>query len=112
MEEKLNAILESLNDVKQGQDLLNVRMERLEGNQDLLAQKFIGFNEKLVGFEGKLNGFDEKLDRFEQKQDGLGEKLDNFTIETRSGFKHVQVQLDGHKRIFELITTGKYTNEH
>lgn len=42
--------------------------------------------------------------RLLQSQNRLEEKLDNLALETRSGFRHTKLSLDGHQDVFSLVS--------
>ncbi|RSL32145.1 hypothetical protein D7Z54_17115 [Salibacterium salarium] len=81
MEKQLNAILDSLETLKQGQDRFETKLNR---------------------FETKLSQLDERQDRFETTLEQMDEKLDHFALETRRHFKHIENILDEHKETFNV----------
>lgn len=54
--------------------------------------------------EKKLDAILEYLELLKQGQARLEEKMDNLSSETRSGFKHVEENLEEHKEIFKLVS--------
>ena len=102
MEEKLNAIMEILVDMKDGQVRLEKNQSRFEDRMSLFEGKLSSFDDRMSLFEGELSSFDDRMSSFEvsldhvainqvhlsESQSRFEEKLDNFIIETRSGFMH------------------------
>ncbi|WP_404451006.1 hypothetical protein LG329_11740 [Virgibacillus necropolis] len=91
MKAKLDAILESLEDLKHGQKQFEEKLELL--------------NEKLIDF-----GL--RLDNFETKLDYIDEEFDNYMVETRSRFKYTFANMDEHKALFEMIESQNHTYRH
>lgn len=70
--------------------VFGVKLDRFEGNQDLLAES--------------QKNFGDKLDHFGLGQERIERKLDDSISEMRSGFKQVHSKQDEHQEIFNLLS--------
>lgn len=91
MEAKLNAILDSLEDMKHGQ-------KQFEEKLDLLNDKLIDFGLR--------------LDKFETKLDNIDEKLNNYIVETSNEFRYTFTKMDDYKVLFETFEDKNHRYRH
>lgn len=118
MEEKLDIILERLDELKQSQGRLEAnqevftgKLDRFEGNQDLLANNQKTFGEKLDRIGKSQDAlaenqkfFGQKLNSFGLGQERIERKLDDSIIEMRSDLNKVRSNQDDHQEIFNLLS--------
>ncbi|MBP1968424.1 hypothetical protein J2Z83_000516 [Virgibacillus natechei] len=124
MEEKLNTILEHLEILQQGQVRFEERQDRFEASlnifgerlgqversqeklvssQELLAINQASMEERQIRLEENQTNMEKNQELFALSQVRLETKLDNFMVETRGNFKHVQSQLDRHTNLFKKV---------
>ncbi|MGG3467885.1 hypothetical protein ABES02_10450 [Neobacillus pocheonensis] len=81
--------------------------------EQLLKQMMEQMNQQFEKIERRFDAIDQRLDRIDQRLDvlessmkSLTETVHNNASEMRSHFRYMEIKMERHDKMFEIITAG------